>query len=216
MASSLAVPLVYAVGNTEDKMKIIDLPIYDPLPAKEKYAFVPSEPTTLEMGIGSVRKFVIEYKESIEGVVDKVTHKWEVSKAHTMSLIDYIQNDPNVLPRLGVITVAGLGGVVAGYKRGFGRKLTYSAIGLTSAACLCYPNEVSKATKFSAGVVANQSKKLWHSITAPSVAEPELLKTEEKPVSDPVKKVTSKPQADPPKDFGQSSKEDDDLYTTRG
>lgn len=32
-------------------------------------------------------------------------------------LIDYIQNDPNVLPRLGVITVAGLGGVVAGYKR---------------------------------------------------------------------------------------------------
>ena len=34
-------------------------------------------------------------------------------------LIDYIQNDPSILPRIGIITVAGLGGVVAGYKREF-------------------------------------------------------------------------------------------------
>ena len=31
--------------------------------------------------------------------------------------LDFIQNDPGLLPRAGVITVAGLGGIVAGYRR---------------------------------------------------------------------------------------------------
>jgi hypothetical protein len=31
-------------------------------------------------------------------------------------MLDYLQNDPHALPRAVVITVAGLGGIVAGYR----------------------------------------------------------------------------------------------------
>lgn len=31
-------------------------------------------------------------------------------------MLNHIQNDPGVLPRAGVIAVAGLGGVIAGYR----------------------------------------------------------------------------------------------------
>lgn len=247
MASSFAVPVVYAVGTVPDKMKIMELPIYESLPAKEQYEFVPHEPNSLEKGIGSVRTFLVEYKQSVESVVDKASHKWEVSKAHTLNLIDYIQNDPSILPRLGIITVAGLGGVVAGYRRGVIRKLTYSTIGLTSAACLCYPNQVSNVAKYSAGVVTNQSKNLWKKITAPPAVEPELPKSEKEipatveskveettsgttelitapaalpfvqvAIEAPPTQMSQEESVEPSKDFGQSSKEDNDLYTTRG
>ncbi|CAC5414845.1 unnamed protein product [Mytilus coruscus] len=44
-----------------------------------------------------------------------------------LKTIEYIQNDPGILPRAGVITVAGLGGIVLGHRGGILRKLFYSS-----------------------------------------------------------------------------------------
>ena len=42
--------------------------------------------------------------------------KWKWWSLYILATIEYIRNDPGILPRAGVITVAGLGGIIAGYK----------------------------------------------------------------------------------------------------
>ncbi|XP_014777968.1 MICOS complex subunit MIC27 [Octopus bimaculoides] len=232
---SMGFPVYFAAVGPEDTkdikiMTIADLPIYEPAPKKYVYQFVPSERNVLQKGIGSVRRFFAGYQESMKNFSEKVSYKWEVSKAHTLGLIDYIQNDPNVLARAGVITVAGLGGIVAGYRGGRMKKVAYSSIAIVSAASLCYPKQAANVTYSAYDGVVSQSCKLWKFLTAPpSVSPPEPVKeTAVKEEKAPAQKSNGKnvvvnlTKTDSAKikpvekDFGQSSEEDKDLYTTRG
>ncbi|GAB1600703.1 MICOS complex subunit MIC27-like [Argonauta hians] len=222
--AAMGFPVCLAAEGSKDKaMKIAELPIYDPVPRNYTFKFVPSEQTSLQKAIGGFRKFLTEYQESVKNFSEKVSHKWEVSKAHTADLIYYIQNDPNVLARAGVITVAGLGGMLAGYRGGRIKKLSYSTIAIIGASSLCYPKQATDVTYTAYNQVVTQSCKLWKTITAPA--------PESEPVVAPVPKVEKVPAAKNvvniikadsstkkpvEKDFGQSSEEDKDLYTTRG
>ena len=42
--------------------------------------------------------------------------KLGIAQAHSSDLLHYIQEDAGIVPRAIIITIAGLGGIVAGYK----------------------------------------------------------------------------------------------------
>jgi hypothetical protein len=219
-------------GSNQRKFRPSQLPVYGN-PEPVELEVIPESDSAFRQYISSVRKWTWKYMDSIQSTTDKVKEKYEVGKAHTQDALAYIREDSAVIPRATIITVAGLGGIVAGYKGGLMRKATYASIGMTAAASICYPHE--------AGDIA---KKGWHGVRdfayktydgsvggskattteakKPKVAE--VAKHEdkpqppsEKPSAQPQPVPNEKPSAPAPKqDFGMSKPEDKDLYPTRG
>lgn len=214
-------------GSNQTKFRPSQLPIYgDPEPAEIE--LIAESDTAFRQYISSVRKWTWKYMESIQSTTDKVKEKYETGKAHTQDALAYIREDSAVLPRATIITVAGLGGIVAGYKGGLIRKAVYASIGMTAAASVCYPREAEDITKrgwhvvrdfayktYDDSVGGSKAKKVEPKVEPkkPSVAE--VAKPDEKPQQEAV--PSEKPSAPAPKmDFGMSKPEDKDLYPTRG
>ena len=53
---------------------------------------------------------------STKDTSDTAKDKLGIAKAHSSDLLRYIQEDAGVVPKAIIITVAGLGGIVAGYR----------------------------------------------------------------------------------------------------
>lgn len=122
------------------KIRPSELPLYgEPEPAAVE--FVPEKENAFRQQISHARQWTWGYLDSIKDNTDMVKDKYQVAKAHSTDALKYIQDDSSVLPRLAVITVAGLGGVVAGYRGGRIKKTFYASIGMAAAASVCYPRE---------------------------------------------------------------------------
>ncbi|CAC5414846.1 unnamed protein product [Mytilus coruscus] len=68
---------------------------------------------------------VTEFRKSLFTVLDSFKETTDTIKS--VNKIKLRKNDPGILPRAGVITVAGLGGIVLGHRGGILRKLFYSS-----------------------------------------------------------------------------------------
>ncbi|XP_071115487.1 MICOS complex subunit MIC27-like [Haliotis cracherodii] len=207
---ALGMPTVHAGSASEgNKVKISQLPMYDVLEKKCEYTYKEAPPSSLQESISTVRQAVWDYLDSIKDTTSSLKDKLQVGKAHTLDFVTYIQEDPSILPKASVITVAGLGGVVAGYRGGFLRKMILSGSAMTAAAALCYPNEAVAMTTQAYDEVYGYARSLWEGDSSSSdfgSAQPV------KPASE-----SSKVRMDASlQDHGQSKAEDKDLYTTRG
>ncbi|XP_053392248.1 MICOS complex subunit MIC27-like isoform X1 [Mercenaria mercenaria] len=131
-------------GDSKRRIKISELPVYGNPDVKVKV--LPEDIGKFREGISVVRGAVWNWLDSIQGTTEKVKDTYEIGKAHTQSTVDYIQNDEGVLPRLAVIGVSGLAGIVLGYKGGPMRKAAFSTFAVISATSLCYPKEAVALT----------------------------------------------------------------------
>ncbi|CAH1776029.1 unnamed protein product, partial [Owenia fusiformis] len=244
-----AVPttLSYKVFAAEDKqlVKRNELPIYD-VPSNDdaKYEYVDEHISGFRENVSTVRRQVWTYMARFKETTDRIKEIYETGKAHTQGTIYYIQNDPGILPRAGVITVAGLGGIVAGYKGGVLKKGTYSVISMTAALSLCYPNQAVDITRRGYKRVILEARQVLNIPEKPAVQPDELLKpqttsqvapkgfydnkkedeecehckSESKPGT-PAKDTIVPPPTSATTpitgDKGQSKDEDKDMYTTR-
>ena len=50
---------------------------------------------------------------------ENVAMKWSTAKAHTQGVVDYLQNEPELWQRCGIVAVAAFAGFISGYKREF-------------------------------------------------------------------------------------------------
>ncbi len=57
-----------------------------------------------------------EHFTILQDTTDMLKDKFGVAQAHSSDLLRYIQEDAGVVPKAIIITVAGLGGLVAGYR----------------------------------------------------------------------------------------------------
>ncbi|XP_067666154.1 MICOS complex subunit MIC27-like [Haliotis asinina] len=215
---AVAMPTVHASSASEgNKVKISQLPMYDVPEKKCEYTYVEAPPSSLQESISIVRQAVWDYLDSIKGTTNSLKDKIQIGKAHTMEFVTYVQDDPSILPKASVITVAGLGGVVAGYRGGFLRKIILSGSAMTAAAALCYPNEAVAMTTQAYDEVYGYARSLWEGDSSDSDSG---SAQQVKPASEAsqVKPTTgSQVKVDPSlQDHGQSKAEDKDLYTTRG
>lgn len=58
-----------------------------------------------------------------------------------LATFDYIRDDQTFLPKVGVVTIAGLGGLLLGHKGGVLRKTFYSSVAVAVALHTCYPKQ---------------------------------------------------------------------------
>ena len=235
-------PEVRADQSAKKTCKAKNLPLYGE-PACATVEIVTLPVTPIEANIAVVRRGVWGIMDSFQSTTDWCSDKYEVSKAHTNDLITYIQEDPGALPRAAIITVSGLGGVVAGYKGGFFRKFFFASAGMLTASAVCYPPQAVDITRSGWQRVYNEAKQMWE--TKPKTESPKAKPVSEKiaeevnknldKLKDPgpakkEEKVDSKtdekkkankkddkaPAKEAKKDYGMSKSEDKDLYTTRG
>jgi len=183
----------------------------------------------IEAGIGSIRCTIEEYyKQTIRPPIWEtyqwVEDKYNIGVAHTQASIDYIQNEnSNEVVRIVTITVAGLGGLVLGYRRSILRKMLYFTIAGGSMASLCYPKQTVELSKnMYEGTIS-----LYNQLTSPSeepnqvevvneVQAEEISKdnTDEE-ISEDTETVLVEKVKMLKGDPGQSNPEDQDMYSTR-
>ncbi|XP_064597467.1 MICOS complex subunit MIC27-like [Liolophura sinensis] len=222
----MATYTVYAAEGSSPKSRKIkanELPLYGNPEVDNQYEFVPEQISPFRASISSIRQSVWKYLDSIKETTDYVEHVYQTGKAHTLGFIDYVQSDPGILPRAGVITVAGLGGIVAGYRGGILRKVTYSSVAMLSAASLCYPDKAVEITTSAYDTVVREARGLWKGEDSKIVETvkseiPAEIKQPDRQILKKIEEIETHVLQKPSKiveDFGQSKPEDKDMYTTR-
>nr|CAD7444729.1 unnamed protein product [Timema bartmani] len=172
--------------------------------------------------IRKVRKEIWSYYDVYKGYRQRVTDFVETGIAHTESTRHFLQEDENLLPRVGAITLGVLTGFVLGLRGGRFKRLTYSTLGGLTMASICYPREANEVTQeaivqakkyftigynFAYGVTPEDLK--------PALPAPPPGPTQPTSTAVPDHLVKSaKPQYHGP-GADQSIAADKDLYTTR-
>ncbi|CAG5135352.1 unnamed protein product [Candidula unifasciata] len=139
--------------------RVCDLPLYpspdtDVQQVEQKNTYPRN---VVEEQIGVVRKEVQGFLGQFANTFETVRVTTETGIEHSKATLDYIQNNPGELPRVVFIAVAGMGGIVLGYRGGILRKLTYGSIAAVSCASVCYPKKTVELGQTSLDYV----KELW-------------------------------------------------------
>ena len=81
----------------------------------------------------------------------------------SIATIDYIRDDQTFLPKVGVVTIAGLGGLLLGHKGGAIRKTFYSTVAAAVALSACYPKQSANLLDQVYIRIKNESQNLFDS-----------------------------------------------------
>jgi hypothetical protein len=80
-----------------------------------------------------------------------------------IATVDYIRDDQTFFPKVGVVTIAGLGGLLLGHKGGALRKTFYSSVAVAVALSACYPKQSASLLDQVYVRIKNESKNLLDS-----------------------------------------------------
>ena len=134
--------------------------------------------------------------------------------------MDYIRDDQTFFPKVAVVTVAGLGGLLLGHRGGPLRKTFYSSVAATVALSACYPKQSANLLDQVYLRVKNESKNLFDGKTptaSPSGApSAHRMPVEHKDRILHTTKAHGEPAVVAKGDYGQGTPTDQHLYTTRG
>jgi hypothetical protein len=226
-ASDSTPPLQSASKNSphtkKGAIKACELPLYGE-PEPVEYEVVREEPSAWFNNISSARKWLWTYRDQFNTATAHTQQSYETVKQYSKDGLQYIQKDSGAVPRAALISVAGLGGIIAGYRGGFLRKMFYSTVAMAGAASVCYPAQAVDISQ--RGYKA--ATKAYHDLTAslnqgskqevakkPTAVTKQKTSEETKPAKVVAKKV-GEASDKLKKDFGMSNPEDKDMYTTRG
>ncbi|XP_078264841.1 MICOS complex subunit MIC26-like isoform X1 [Rhinoraja longicauda] len=166
---SLLSTTVLAQSNEEKKgiLKVEQLSLYT-TPAKA-YHFEDAKPTRLEEGISALRNHVNPYTAQFQGVYKNLQPKIERTVQLGKDGYIFLKNPPSgFYPRAGVITLAGVAGLLLAGRGSRARKVIYSCGFVAACASLYYPQatvEIAKVTSSSLYEMSMQSylaiESLW-------------------------------------------------------
>lgn len=240
-----AIPLVggvsvFAAGDGEKLIKVKDLPLYD-APSKPELIYIDEKISPITPYISAVRKVVWKYAVATKNTTDKVRSGFVASKNFAGDTLELLRADKAVLQRAGIITVAGLGGlIVAGRRGGILRTTAYASTSMVVTAAVVYPKQAVDITQRNWDKVKLEAKSGWNRLTTPAaVPSPPPAKAPVEEIIAPVKSEVENSEPAPmvvlekdvkveigtasepvseekvSKDFGMSKEEDKDMYSTR-
>ncbi|XP_041479140.1 MICOS complex subunit MIC27-like isoform X1 [Lytechinus variegatus] len=197
-----------------------DFPVYSE-PKQTEYQLIPEGPSALRDMVGSVREQIWRFSDTFHGAISFTQRTYKTAEETSKSVIQFIKTEEGFYPRAGVISIAGLAGLVLARKGGFIRKVVYSGGLMTATASLCYPYQAVRIGKAEIEWVKTKAADLYKGDTSSpaveKVAATEVKKEDESESSnqeDSLKTDESTSNASL-EDHGQSKPEDKDMYTTR-
>ncbi|KYO38445.1 MICOS complex subunit MIC27 isoform X3 [Alligator mississippiensis] len=174
MAKLVAVPCalactsisVYAAteeGSKTHPIKPNQLPIYCAPPLKSKY--IEEQPGRLQMGFSTLRKTASRYVKWTTDAYVFVKNGIMDSVQFGKDTYVYLKNPPpEFLPKVGVITISGLSGIVLARKGSRFKKIVYPLGLATLGISVCYPAQSVKITKVTGKKVYSASHQTYETI----------------------------------------------------
>ncbi|XP_031834466.1 MICOS complex subunit 26/27 [Nomia melanderi] len=92
----------------------------------------------------NIRKVRIQIQE-LSHVYDDVSKNVSATVDNFKFIINYLQDEVNLMPRLGAVGIGGLSGFILGLRGGFFKRLGYTTVGTGIAAAVCFPKETKEA-----------------------------------------------------------------------
>ncbi|KYM75466.1 Regulator of G-protein signaling 6 [Atta colombica] len=153
-----AIPIVKPTNLSEDKMspyskepgvkKLIrpsDLPIYSFEDDYSKQTLCAERPpSVLEQNISKIRKSVQAVVSEYQHYTNVISDTIDIGFEHCSSLLDYLREESNVMPRMGAIAIGGIAGLVLGLRGRKFKRIMYSSAGALSMAAICYPKKTKE------------------------------------------------------------------------
>ncbi|CAL1679108.1 unnamed protein product [Lasius platythorax] len=153
-----AIPVIRPANPSEGKMspysdesgvkKLIrpsELPIY---PFEDDYSkqipCTDCQPTALEQNISKIRKSIQAVVSEYQHYTGVISDTIDTGVEHSRSLLDYLREESNVMPRVGAIAIGGLAGLVLGLRGRTFKRLVYSSTGALTTAAICYPKKAEE------------------------------------------------------------------------
>ncbi|KAM9577213.1 MICOS complex subunit MIC27 isoform 2-T2 [Trichechus inunguis] len=140
-AGLICASIVVRAAKEESKKQLVkpeQLPIYTAPPLQSKY--VEEQPGHLQMGFASIRTTTGRYIGWFKGVYVFVKNGIMDTVQFGKDAYVYLKNPPgDFLPKIGVITVSGLAGLVSARKGSRFKKIAYPLGLATLGATVCYP-----------------------------------------------------------------------------
>ncbi|CAF2944844.1 unnamed protein product [Rotaria sp. Silwood2] len=133
-------------------------------------------------------------------------------QGHPKTTIDYIRDDQTLLPKVGVVTIAGLGGLLLGHKGGPIRKTFYSSIAVAVALSACYPKQSANLLDQVYLRIKNESKIFFDKTNSSSLSK--VIDYKDRILH--TTKTENEPRVTIKGDYEQGTSADQHLYTTRG
>ncbi|XP_033640714.1 MICOS complex subunit MIC27-like [Asterias rubens] len=206
-----------------------NLSIYDD--AQVEYQINPVDTSGyLYQAVSIVRQNVWTVSDSVQGAVEKVKQAYKFAEQKEKDIVEFVKTEEGFYQRAGVITLAGLTGVVLARKGGMLRKIFYSGGLMTATASLCYPYQVVRITKaeyealktfwsdsVGSGVAERVKERMSGAIAKKQTEEPVMSNQEDTPTpgDDVTETAPSTDAVELQADHGMSNPEDKDMYTTR-
>ncbi|XP_071804357.1 MICOS complex subunit MIC27-like [Asterias amurensis] len=206
-----------------------NLSIYDD--AQVEYRINPVDTSGyLYQAVSIVRQNVWTVSDSVQGAVEKVKQAYKFAEQKEKDIVEFVKTEEGIYQRAGVITLAGLTGVVLARKGGMLRKIVYSGGLMTATASLCYPYQVVRITKaeyealktfwsdsVGSGVAERVKERMSGAIAKKQTEEPVMSNQEDTPTpgDDVTETAPSTDAVESQADHGMSNPEDKDMYTTR-
>uniref|UniRef100_A0A8C7ABD8 MICOS complex subunit n=1 Tax=Neovison vison TaxID=452646 RepID=A0A8C7ABD8_NEOVI len=189
------------------------LPIYTAPPLQSKY--VEEQPGHLEMGFASICSTTGHYIGWCKGVYVFVKNGIMDTVQFGKDAYIYLKNpSQDFLPKLGVITVSGLAGLVSARKGSRFKKIAYPLGLATLGATVCYPVQSIIIAKLGNSAALEIPAKTTDSLKY-SVSLPAEISSETKTKSESTSGATQFMPDPKLMDHGQSHPEDVDMYSTR-
>lgn len=177
--------VVYAAKDDELKMQLVkpeQLPIYTAPPLRYKY--VQEQPGHLQMGFTSIRSTTGCYIGWCQDVYIFLKNRILDTAQFGKDTYDYLKNPPqDFFPKIGVITVSGLAGLVLARKGSRFKKIAYPLGLATLGATVCYPVQsviIAKVTGKRAYATSQQIYEAVQSLWAKKYTNESLLELKAK------------------------------------
>lgn len=68
-----------------------------------------------------------------------------ITSLSVVVVIDYLQDESNLMPRVGAVGIGGLSGLVLGLRGGIFKRLVYTSAGASIVGAVCFPRETKEA-----------------------------------------------------------------------
>ncbi|XP_074864319.1 MICOS complex subunit MIC27 isoform X2 [Carettochelys insculpta] len=157
---------VYAAKEEESKAQSVkpnQLPIYCVPPLRSRY--VEEDPGHLQLGFSALRKTTSRYVEWCKDTYDFVKNGIMDSVQFGKDTYVYLKNPPpEFLPKVSVITISGLSGLVLARKGSRFKKIAYPLGLATLAVSVCYPAQSVVTAKVTGKKIYAASHRTYEAI----------------------------------------------------
>ncbi|XP_014489442.1 PREDICTED: MICOS complex subunit MIC27 isoform X2 [Dinoponera quadriceps] len=130
---------------TKKLIRPSELPIY---PLEDDYtkqiSCTDCPPSFLEQNISKIRKSAQAVASEYQHYTGVISDSVNIGFEHSRSLLDYLHEESNVMPRMGAIGIGGLTGLIFGLRGRIFKRLIYSSTGALTMAGLCYPKKAEE------------------------------------------------------------------------